>query len=212
MSAIDAQGRQDFLEAFDVPRETLERLDAYAALLVKWQARINLVSPRSLDSLWARHFFDSAQLLPLVDAHRPGGLPASWLDLGSGAGFPGLVLAILGAGPAHLVESDGRKCSFLRQVIRATGVEASVHQSRIESLDTFGVDIVTARALAPLDRLLDHADRFWRQGCEGWFLKGADWQEELTSCAQSWTVEIETFPSRTNPTGRILRVRNMARA
>jgi len=212
VSTVDPEGRRAFLEAVDVPRETLDRLDAYAALLVKWQARINLVSPRSLDSLWTRHFLDSAQLLPLVQTHRPGGLPARWLDLGSGAGFPGLVLAILGAGPVHLVESDRRKCSFLRQVIRSTGASAKIHQTRIESLAPCPVDLITARALAPLDRLLAYAQRFWHEGSEAWLLKGEDWQEELTSCAQSWTVEAETFPSRTHPSGRILRVRSIARA
>jgi len=209
---VDPEGRRTFLEAVDVPRETLDRLNIYAELLVKWQARINLVAPRSLDSLWTRHFLDSAQLCPLVAAHRPGAQPARWLDLGSGAGFPGLVLAILGNGPVHLVESDGRKCSFLRQAIRATAAEATVHQGRLESLAPFPVDLITARALAPLDRLFAYTYRFWREGAEAWFLKGEDWRQELTSCAQSWTVEIETFPSRTNPTGRILRVRNMARA
>ena len=212
MSGPDPQGRQAFLEAIDVPRETLARLDTYAALLVKWQARINLVAPRSLAALWTRHFLDSAQLLPLVAANRPGGLPARWLDLGSGAGFPGLVLANLGAGEVHLVESDGRKCSFLRQVIRSTGASAEIHQTRIESLAPFPVDLITARALAPLESLLGYTHRFWREGCEAWFLKGEEWQEELTSCTQSWTVEAETFLSRTHPSGRILRVRSMARA
>ncbi len=200
-----------FLDAVAVSRETRERLETYAALLEKWQQKLNLVGPATLDTLWLRHFLDSAQLLELVATHRPGGLPAHWLDLGSGAGFPGLVIAILGGGPVGLVESDARKCVFLRQVIAATHAPARVHETRIEMLEGVRADIVTARALAPLPRLLPLAAPLLAADGEIWLLKGARVAEELTSCRQSWTFALESFPSRTGAGARILRIRNVER-
>jgi len=203
--------RAVFAETLSVSRETLARFDRYAALLEKWQARINLVSTKTLPDVWIRHFLDSGQLLSLAAEHRPGGLPATWLDLGSGAGFPGLVLALLRAGEVHLVESDARKCAFLRQVIRETGAPAQVHQCRIEAGMRFRVDIVTARALASLEELFGYAALFWGSNTEGWFLKGRGCEEELTRATRSWTVRSDIFPSRTDREGRILRVRSLAR-
>ncbi len=200
-----------FLEAVAVSRETRAALETYAALLEKWQQKLNLVGPATLGTLWLRHFLDSAQLLDLVATHRPGGLPAHWLDLGSGAGFPGLVIAILGGGPVDLVESDARKCVFLRQVVAATGAPARVHETRIEALEGTAADIVTARALAPLPRLLALAAPLLAAGREIWLLKGARVEEELTSCRQSWTFDLESFPSRTETGARILRIRNVER-
>ncbi|MFQ5348238.1 MAG: 16S rRNA (guanine(527)-N(7))-methyltransferase RsmG [Rhodothalassiaceae bacterium] len=201
--------RAAFLEAVAVSRETRERLDRYAALLAKWQTKLNLVGPATLPQLWVRHFLDSAQILDLVAAHRPGGLPARWVDLGSGAGFPGLVIALLGGGPVELVESDARKCSFLRQVIAATDAPARVHQARIETITDLWPDLVVARALAPLPRLLPLAARLCAPESEIWLLKGAHVEEELTRCPQSWTFDLESFPSRTGPGARILRIRNL---
>lgn len=206
------QGRAAFIESFDVPRETQDRLDAYAALLKKWQARLNLVGPATLPDLWTRHFHDSAQLLPLVATHRPGGLPVRWLDMGAGAGFPGLVIAIMGGGAVELVESDRRKCAFLNQVIRETGGPARVHARRLESLTPFAADIVTARAFAPLDRLLGYAAPFCGTATEIWLLKGKDAQEELTRARQCWTFDCESYPSATGQGGRILRIRTLHRA
>ncbi len=206
------KGRAAFLATFNVSRETLDHLDSYAALLEKWQARINLVGSSTIDEIWTRHFFDSAQLLILVAKHRPGGLPACWLDLGTGAGFPGLLLAIMGAGPVDLVESDRRKCSFLRQVVMATGAPATVHTDRIENLQPFPADIITARALAPLDKLVSYAVPFCKEGTEMWFLKGKDAADELTRCQQYWTVDAEMFPSATDPDAKIVRLRNVTHA
>lgn len=202
-------GPDDFARILDVSRETLDRLQRYAALLEKWQARINLVSGATLPELWRRHFLDSAQLLPLVRAARPE--PAeTWLDLGSGAGFPGLVLAIMGAGKVHLVESDRRKCAFLRQVIRETGADAAVHAVRIEALAPQRPDIITARALAPLHRLLPLAARHGRADTEIWLLKGQHVEEELTKASISWNMRIEELASQSDPLGRILRIRGLA--
>lgn len=202
-------GPDDFARTLDVSRETLDRLKCYAALLEKWQARINLVAKSTLPELWRRHFLDSAQLLPLVRAAGPD--PAeTWLDLGSGAGFPGLVLATMGAGDVHLVESDQRKGAFLRQVIRETGADATVHSERIEALEPQRVDIITARALAPLDRLLPLAARHKRKDTEIWLLKGQHVEEELTQASISWNMRVEEFASQSDPLGRILRIRGLA--
>jgi len=133
-----------------VSRETRERLNTYAELLRKWQRSINLVGPKTLDDLWNRHFVDSAQLLPLIPPTA-----RVLVDFGSGAGFPGLVLAILGMAEVHLIESDQRKATFLREVARATGTPVTVHAKRIEQVTPFPADIVSARALAPLGDLLD---------------------------------------------------------
>lgn len=194
----------DFSEAFPVSRETLERLKLYADLLVKWQARINLVGPATLPDLWQRHMLDSAQLA----AHLP---PGPVLDLGSGAGFPGLVLAILRGGPVHLVESDARKCAFLREAARLTGAEAVVHNLRIETLKPFPVVAVTARALAPLGKLLDWAAPFLQQGVECLFLKGRTCEEELTQAAEHWNMAVERIPSLTDASGIILHLSEVHR-
>ncbi|GAK34829.1 ribosomal RNA small subunit methyltransferase G [Iodidimonas nitroreducens] len=205
-------------ERLDVSRETYERLCLYEALLKKWQAKINLIGPVTVDHIWTRHFLDSAQIVAQVRDHSslyPGaekGEKPSWLDLGAGAGFPGLVLACFDAGPVHLVESDQRKCSFLRQVIRETGVNATIHHSRIEQLAPFPVDIITARALAPLDQLLAYGEKFCTPQSEYWFLKGRSVQEELTRCQQSWTVEAELFESWTDPQAILIQIRAASRA
>ncbi len=192
-----------------VSRETLERLEIYARLLTKWTRAINLVSADSLPDLWRRHFLDSAQLLPLLPP-APAGRPRRLADLGSGAGFPGLVLAILGAGEIHLVESDRRKGQFLREVSRETAAGAEVHLGRIEELSPLCADCVTARALAPLERLLDYAARHLAPGGSALFLKGRGAAEELTQAARRWSMAVERFPSRTDPEGSILRIADLA--
>jgi 16S rRNA (guanine527-N7)-methyltransferase len=192
-----------------VSRETLERLEIYARLLAKWTRAINLVSPESLPDLWRRHILDSAQLLPLLPP-APVGRPRRLADLGSGAGFPGLVLAILGAGEIHLVESDRRKGQFLREVSRETGAAVTLHPERIEELSPLCADCVTARALAPLDRLLDYAARHLAPGGSALFLKGRGVAEELTQAARRWSMAVERFPSRTDPAGSILRIAGLA--
>lgn len=205
------RGRAAFLEAFPVPRETLARLDAHVALLDTWQPKINLVGPSTLQEVWTRHVLDSAQLLGSFEARPAGGPPPVWLDLGSGAGFPGLVLDHLGAGHVHLVESDGRKCAFLRQVTIATGSQARIHTCRIERMEPFAVDIVTARALAPLADLLAYAEPFVSQDSEFRLLKGEQAEKELTRARQSWTFDVESLPSRSDPRGVLLRLTGVRR-
>jgi len=204
-------GPAEFAADTGVSRETIERLSAYAALLAKWQQRINLVSATTLEDLWRRHMLDSAQLLPLLS---PG--THAVIDLGSGAGFPGLVLAILGVPEVHLIESDQRKCIFLTEAARATGLVAGtnpiVHNHRIENVSGLSAGAVTARACAPLDRLLTYAQKFlWHDG-KALFLKGAAVEEELTAAHKNWSMEVERFPSASEPTGSILRIGQVRRA
>ena len=207
-----------FGEIANVSRETLDRLRLYADHLAKWQQALNLVSRPSLADLWRRHMLDSAQLaafLPAPSADAPAG---RLLDIGSGAGFPGLVLAIVTGRPVELVESDSRKCAFLREAVRLTAAPAAVVNARIETLAAAPaadpakktVDILTARALAPLEKLCETAVLLGAETCV--FLKGARWQEELTAAEKRWKMRTETFASLTAPDGRILRLRDIRRA
>ena len=196
---------EQFQDATRVSRETLERLKIFAELLIKWNDSINLVSAKSLGDLWGRHMLDSAQLLPLLPP-KPSERPLVVVDLGSGAGFPGMVLSVLGAGELHLIESDQRKVQFLREVARNVGSEAHIHGVRIEELRPFPADVVTARALAPLDKLLAHAAPFLESGGYALFLKGRRVREELTEAEKAWNMQADCIPSRSDPSGTILHV------
>lgn len=198
-----------FRKETNVSRETLARLECFAALLTKWNKAINLVSRNSLPDLWHRHMLDSAQLqafMPPVPKNRPRII----VDFGSGAGFPGLVLAILGAGHVHLVEADQKKATFLREVARETDAQVTIINERVERLTPFAVDVVTARAFAPLPALLDYAAPFFdpSRGFApvGLFLKGAAVDLELTEAEKKWTMEIERYPSQTDSKATILRL------
>ena len=210
----DAAG---FAARFDVSRETVTRLTAYQALLGKWQKAINLVGPATLDNFWSRHAADSAQILTLAPPNAK-----TWLDFGSGAGFPGLVLAIMLAEHApeahvHMVESDRKKVNFLRTVLRDTHVSASVHHMRIEALaadrpaSLAQVDIVTARALASLDDLAGLMAPFVNSSTIALLHKGRDWQDELTACRKNWNMLVETHASCTDAAARIVEISQLAR-
>lgn len=190
-----------FAAELGVSRETLGRFETYARLLRHWQARINLVGRATLDDLWRRHFLDSAQLFPLLP---PGA--RTLVDLGSGAGFPGLVLALLGVPEVTLIEADQRKAAFLTECARQTGVQVQIRVARIETVPPSRADVVTARALAPLDRLVELAARFSGPGTVCLFLKGQDLEAELTTLPRDSRVRIERWPSRTNPDATILRL------
>ena len=200
---------EDFARAFGVSRETLERLETYEALLKQWQRTINLVAPSTLSDIWHRHFADSAQLLALA----PGA--ERWLDLGSGAGFPGLVLAILlaerGHGRVTLIESDTRKAAFLAEVARRVGVAVDIQGTRIEKSATQAklgpVDVVTARALAPLPRLLELSAPYFSGPTMGLFLKGREVEAEVEAARQLWDFEPELRQSLTAISGRIVVIR-----
>ncbi|GAB4123698.1 MAG: 16S rRNA (guanine(527)-N(7))-methyltransferase RsmG [Rhodothalassiaceae bacterium] len=206
---MSGDGRGECLKILGVSRETAERLDRYLALLDKWQKRLNLIGSRTIADVWTRHVLDSGQLaLHVAQSGRPA--PRRWADLGSGAGFPGLVLAMMGAQDVHLIESDRRKCAFLGQAARAAGVDVTIHAARIETLAPLGADIVTARALAPLGTLIGLASPHLSPEGEMWFLKGADVQEELTRARQCWTFDATLLPSLTSGTGSVVRLRRIA--
>lgn len=211
--APSAGGRPPLPGWLDVPRETLDRLDRYVELLRKWQRAHNLVAPGTLDQVWERHIFDSAQLVALF----PTAL--RWMDLGSGAGLPGLVIAILltGRPGAHvqLVESDLSKSAFLRAAIRDTVAPAEVHSVRIESLlaqKQGQIDIVTARALAPLERLVPMVEPLLAGGARAAFMKGRDLGAELAALdAAGWEIRFDSYPSRTAANATIIEIKEARR-
>jgi len=205
VSAAGPLTPQSFQAATNVSRETLARLERYAALLRRWQKAVNLVAASTLPDLWRRHMLDSAQLLGLVPKR-----PCRLADLGSGAGFPGLVLAIMGVGEVVLIESDARKCAFLREAIRATGASARVWEGRIEQERDGSFDVVTARALAPLSELLGYARALLAPGGVALFLKGRRLEEELTEARKAWKMNLERFASISAPGGSILRIREIS--
>lgn len=204
----DNPDRRHALGLTPVSRETEERLAVLVAELERWQKAKNLVSGATLDEVWTRHIADSLQLL----GHAPQA--RRWLDLGSGGGFPGLVLGIRLAelgGHIDLVESNARKCAFLRQAARLTGAAVTVHAARIEEvMPRFlgKVEVVTARALAPLPLLLDWCKELLRTGVVGVFPKGQHLDAELTAAAKCWKIQASTFPSVTDSAARILVIRD----
>lgn len=203
-------GSDDFARAFDVSRGTLDRLESYARLLVQWQAKINLVAPGTLTEIWHRHFADSAQLVRLAPASV-----SRWLDLGSGAGFPGLVVATLlaekGQCRVTLCESDTRKAAFLSDVKRKLGLAVDIISARIETDSTHvsvgQVDVISARALAPLERLVPLSAPFFHAQTVGLFLKGREAEREIADAAKTWQFNAELTPSMTDREGRIVKIR-----
>jgi 16S rRNA (guanine527-N7)-methyltransferase len=201
-------GPQEFAEAFKVPRETIHRLTRYADLLAEWQKRTNLVGPSTLPALWSRHFADSAQLCGLAPNAR------LWLDLGSGAGFPGLVVAIVQTGRPdfrmHLVESNRKKCAFLAEVVRETKAPVDIHAMRIEDLaesaQSLKPDVVSARALAPLPRLFELAAPFFGERTKGLFPKGREAEAEIEAADRDWEFDLRLIPSLTSPDSQIVEV------
>lgn len=198
----------DFRNHTGVTPERLERLQVYADLLVEWQRAVNLVAASTLGDLWRRHMLDSAQLLPLIPEQA-----RVLVDLGSGAGFPGLVLAILGVPDVHLIERDRRKAVFLREAARTTGAgpHVTVHACEIEKAPAIRADVVTARALAPLDRLLPLARPFCHEKTVCLFPKGQDVDRELTSATRMATLRVEHRPSLSDPRGVVLRLEGLGR-
>lgn len=208
LAAALARDRELALQLVPVSREIVERLDRYVTLLIDWQQRMNLIAPSTLPNIWTRHIADSLQLIDLAPDAK------FWIDLGSGAGFPGVPIACaLADRPGtqiHLVESVGKKAGFLREVVRHIGVPAFVHAVRIEDFAKnvpARPDVVTARALAPLQRILALAHPFAKKGAQGLFLKGQDVASELTEAAKYWKFEPVLVPSKTSPNSRIVSVR-----
>ncbi len=197
---------EGFRAATGVSRETVTRLETYLSLLKKWQARINLVGGATLDDVWRRHVLDSAQLAPLLPSDGK-----VVVDLGTGAGFPGLVLALVAGRHVHLVESDQRKAVFLREAARACAAPVTVHAARIESLPPFEADAITARALAAVPKLLHLGVPHLKKYGILLLLKGQSVDRELTESRKTWKLTAEIFESRTDPSGRVLRIGEVSR-
>jgi len=215
--AIDRVLQSDRAQAIalnhdSVSRETWTRLDGLVERLLQWQQHTNLVADSTVPYIWTRHIADSLQLFDLAPTAK------TWIDLGAGAGFPGLVIAcVLADTPGakvHLVESKQKKSNFLRECVAALDLPAIVHTRRIEDFtrtnkQTF--DVVTARALAPLDKLLGYANPLLKRGGIGLFPKGQDVEAELTAASKSWTIDADLVPSKTDPHARIVRVRRVSK-
>ena len=205
-----AADRARALALVDVSRETLARLDRFVELLLVWQRKTNLIAPSTVPSLWVRHIADSLQLVELA----PNGTKI-WADLGSGGGFPGLVigcaLADVQGACVHLIESNGKKAAFLRAAVRETGAAAEVHAGRIETTALDGIEMVTARALAPLNQLLTLLEPLLKKGAQALLPKGQDVDAELTEATKHWRIDGDLVPSKTSAAGRVLIVRALAR-
>ena len=193
-----------------VSRETLEMFGQYENLLVRWSARINLVSPASLKAIWSRHFLDSAQLLEFAPADC-----THWADFGSGGGFPGIVIALMKKGSPNfqvsLVEADQRKSAFLRTVIRECDLTAKVITQRIENVSPLCADVVSARALAPLSSLLNHAEKHLSANGVAIFPKGARADIEVADAQKKWSFSHEAFPSKTDARATVLKIGDIKR-
>ncbi|MEO1407532.1 MAG: 16S rRNA (guanine(527)-N(7))-methyltransferase RsmG [Pseudomonadota bacterium] len=200
----DGFGPEDIRKQIDVSRETFDRLNSVLSVLDRWRHQKNLIGPAEWDHIWRRHIWDSLQVIPLLPDDPV------LIDLGSGGGFPGLPVAceltVRERGHVTLVETVGRKCAFLREAIEAAGLNAEVHQGRVENFRSRDFDVVTARAFAPLPNLLDMASPWLSQGAVGIFHKGESWQQELTAASETWTFSSQVNPSQSGGKGVILKI------
>ncbi|MCF6199249.1 MAG: 16S rRNA (guanine(527)-N(7))-methyltransferase RsmG [Hyphomicrobiaceae bacterium] len=216
---LDIKGPDDFIRSFNVSRETCAQLETYVELLRKWQKVVNLVSISSLDEIWHRHIGDSAQIVDIVNKSDSPNNSLNWVDIGSGGGFPGLVLAILLADKTdmrfHLVESNGRKCAFLADVVRQLDLSVEIHNCRIEELfdhvSLERVDFISARAVASLDRLFEFMEPFVHSDLRAYFLKGRDVKAELLQAQTGWNFTCKQIESRTSSDGCLLEVSGLQR-
>lgn len=201
--------RDTFIHATGAGPEVMARLDAFLVILTDWNSRMNLVGPSALANFWGRHAYDSAQLLRIVPAAK------IWADLGAGAGFPGIVIASFLAGTegatVHLIESMTKRCAFLRYVSQDLALPTLIYNRRAESLHLSPVDVVTARALAPMPRLLEYAQPLLRGSTVGLFLKGRDVDRELEEARKSWWFDVSLTPSASDPEGRIVSLKRLSR-
>lgn len=195
---------QEFQKLTGVSRETLEKLSIYVGLLNKWQKAINLVSKSTLSDAWRRHILDSFQILKYAPQQKQ-----TWVDFGSGAGFPALVVAICSDHEVHVVESDQRKCQFMREVSRETSAPIIVHNGRIEEMEPVKADIISARALASLEKLFEYCAPFSSPETLFLYLKGQDVDGELTNAAKYWNIDSIKHPSLSSDEGCILECRNV---
>ncbi|MEY8097554.1 16S rRNA (guanine(527)-N(7))-methyltransferase RsmG [Falsihalocynthiibacter sp. S25ZX9] len=202
---MDQEGRKNFSQHFDVSRETMDRLDNFVALVEKWNPKINLISKKSVDDIWGRHVLDSAQVLEF------GNKSGKWVDIGSGGGFPGIVAAILACDVSPelkfvLVESDQRKAAFLRAAARTADISLEIIAQRVENIPSLEAQTLSARALAPLDKLLEFANLHLAPNGIALFPKGASYRSEVEDARKRWNFELEDISSKTDSDAMILRV------
>jgi len=198
------------IAGLDVSRETYDQLTGFVGLVEKWTPKINLISKASVAEIWDRHIVDSAQIYGMAPSS------GHWLDIGSGGGFPAVVVAILSKGDraTHqftLIESDQRKCAFLRTASRELNLDLKVISKRIEAVDSISADILTARALTDLDGLLSFADRHLNAVGMALFPKGETWKKEQTAAQERWSYSSEVIKSITNPAAAVLKIQDIAR-
>ena len=198
--------QQEFQKLTGVSRETLDKFSTYVALLEKWQKAINLVSKKSLMDVWERHVLDSYQILKF--APKDNGV---WIDMGSGAGFPALIVAMAGDFEVHVIESDHRKCQFMRDVSRETSTPITIHTKRIDAVEPFPAAVISARALASLEKLLEFSTNFATPDTVYIYLKGQDVDAELTQAAKCWSMETIKHQSLSSSEGSVLELRNVSR-
>lgn len=203
-------GPEQFAQRFNVSRETLDRLHTYIRILLDWNEKINLVGESTIPYLWTRHVLDSAQVLDYIpdwsDRKR------QYADLGTGAGFPGMVLAIMGVGTVHLYEKSPRKCQFLLEVAEAVDADVLIHQGRSDEFPPETHDVILSRACAPLNKLLGMAKPFFGNHSIAVLHKGQNLDEELTQATKYWKMNTEIFPSCTDSRGRIIRIEALRHA
>ncbi len=200
----EAESRNLFAETTNVSRETMERLDVYAALLRRWNKAINLVAPSTLPNIWTRHFLDSAQIFQFTPEKAK-----TWGDMGSGAGFPGMVIACLAKEvmpnlEVICIESDKRKAVFLQTLVREIGLNARVLDERVEKAQKSNADIISARALAPINTLLILAERHLKKQGVAVFMKSGGYLHELEEARAHWSFDIRAVPSKTDENGVVL--------
>ncbi len=208
MTDIDGFGPDQLSDHLNVSRETISKLGQIVELLDNWRRRTNLIGPAEMDHIWRRHILDSLQLAALIPDN------ALTVDLGAGAGFPGLVLAAGVTGPEAeivMIETVGKKCAFLREAIQIADLKATVRQGRVENVDDIDAACVTARALAPLPKLLDYSEKWLANGAYGLFPKGRRWQEELTQAQECWKFAYQVIPSISGGDGAILKISEVSR-
>lgn len=201
---MEQSQRDEFIEATGVSHETVRKLDRYAELLEEWNQKFNLVSSSTMPHVWKRHFLDSAQLAKFIPEKT-----THIADFGSGAGFPGLVLAMMSGAQVHLIESTGKKVVFLRHVIEELGLKTMVHQCRIEEIKDLKPDLVTSRALGSLSDLFKYCSRFLHPDLVCLFLKGKNVDSELTESEKNWTFRYKKTPSQSDDSGSVLIIRNL---
>jgi len=196
---------KEFRQIANVSRETFEKLMAYTELLLKWQSKINLVGKNTVSDVWGRHVLDSIQIIKWFP-NRTNIIT----DFGSGAGFPGLVLAIACGKTVHLIEASKRKSAFLREAARITQAPIILHEGRIERQEGWASDVITARAVAPLSRLIEFSEPFSKGNTVCLFLKGGRVEEELTEAKKRWKMKVKQYRSITHPKGTILSIKDIA--